>query len=83
MSKEFKTEETVQIWDYLCSADCDKENQIPAHSKIGIVIRPSRPEDKHESGFSLGEGAKDCYLVAVPGQEKAAYHYNKAWIRKV
>jgi|TARA_R110000824_G_scaffold53886_5_gene148813 hypothetical protein len=83
MSKEFKNEETVQIWDYMHSAECAKEDQLPGHSLIGLVIRKSRPEDKGPSGHELGLGAKDCYLVAVPGQEKATYHYHKEWIRKV
>jgi len=82
MSKEFKSEETVQIWDYLHSS-CNDDDQLPGHSSIGLVIRKSRPEDKHVSGFSLGDGAKDCYLVAVPGQGKATYHYHKEWLRKI
>jgi len=80
MSKEFKNEETVQIWDYMTQG---KNDALPGHSTIGIIIRKSRPEDTHLNGYPLGESSKDCYFVAVPGQAKAAYHYHKEWLRKV
>ena len=82
MKKDFKPEEPVQIWDYLYTA-CDDEDLLPGHSSIGFIIRKSQPEDIGDGGKPLGALAKDCWMIAVPGQKKAIYHYHQEWVRKV
>jgi|ETNvirnome_2_300_1030623.scaffolds.fasta_scaffold192283_1 hypothetical protein len=82
---KFKKEEPVQIWDYLGvdeNGEDKKEGVLPGHRSIGLIIRKSASSDV-VAGYPLGQRAKDCYLVAVPNQEEAVYHYHCEWLRKV
>ena len=49
-AQEFTKGETVQIWDWL--ACVKKDDQIPQHGKMGVIVRKKR---------------KNLFIVAIPG----------------
>ncbi len=80
--KNFNRADIVQIEDWMVTCG-ETSLQIPGNGKTGIVIRRSTPEDIAEGGYPLGENAYSCWLVAVGGEKKPAYHYHNEWLKKV
>tara|TARA_Y100000310_G_scaffold67448_1_gene62768 strand:+ start:481 stop:756 length:276 start_codon:yes stop_codon:yes gene_type:complete len=77
----FDTGDLVQLWDYVLEGrgPLRRDDILEGHGEVGIILRRSRSTDVRNSNYPLREGAKDCYLVALPS---GTDHVHECWLRK-
>ena len=76
--KSFKKGDTIQVWDW-ATQGVNRDDALAGHGQVGVIIRKSRKSDISDSGESLGERAKSCYQVALPGSGLVSIH--REWLR--
>ena len=76
--KSFKKGDTIQLWDWVKEGG-DRIDVLAGHGQIGVIIRKSRKTDFSDAGEYLGERAKSCYQIALPGYGLVNVH--KEWLR--
>jgi len=76
--KSFKKGDTIQLWDYVLAGK-DRHDVLAGHGQVGVIIRKSRKTDFSDAGEYLGNRAKSCYQIALPGYGLVNVH--KEWLR--
>ena len=76
--KSFKKGDTIQLWDWVKEGG-DRLDVLAGHGQVGVIIRKSRKTDFSDAGEYLGERAKSCYQIALPGYGLVNVH--KEWLR--